>query len=198
MRPGSSTSVSRRGALGRGLHLANLFRGQGRATDCLCLGGFFPDDNVPANSIRPVAMSVPRTGSASSVLDRPYGFTVCSPASAGPGPVRRYCRRPNAPPLLSLPPSLLPIALSGQRLLDSEFLSRLQVKSVSFDLPDDVFLQDFPFEAAERVFQRLAFLEFYLSQLTPPILTMIRSVAPPSRASCHCFSDPIIRRRPPS
>src|SRR5262249_47255868 len=66
MRPACSISVSRRGALGSGLHLANLFRGRGRATDCLCLGGFFPGDNVPGNSTRRVAMSVPRTGSASS------------------------------------------------------------------------------------------------------------------------------------
>jgi len=46
MRPGCSISVSRRGARGSGLHLANLFRGWGRATDCLCLGGFFPGDTT--------------------------------------------------------------------------------------------------------------------------------------------------------
>src|SRR5215469_17561945 len=50
MRPGCSTSVSRRGALGGGLHLANLFWGQGRATDCLCLGGFFPDCSIQHES----------------------------------------------------------------------------------------------------------------------------------------------------
>ena len=31
----------------------------------------------------------------------------------------------------------------------------------------------FPLEAAERVFQRLAFLELYLSQMAPPMLTLI-------------------------
>jgi hypothetical protein len=37
-------------ALGSGLHLANLFGG--RATDCLSLGGFFPEDNVPGKPNR--------------------------------------------------------------------------------------------------------------------------------------------------
>jgi hypothetical protein len=56
---------------------------------------------------------------------------------------------------------------------------------VSFDLPDDVLLQDFPLKAAERVFQRLAFLEPYLSQLAPPALTIpIGSPAFAGRPDC--------------
>ena len=62
---------------------------------------------------------------------------------------------PSSPPLLHLPPILLAIAFTGQRLLDAALLARLQVKGVSFDFLDDVFLQDFPLEAAKRVFQRL-------------------------------------------
>src|SRR5215471_3156528 len=77
------------------------------------------------------------------------------------------------PCLLTFPASLLPIALTRECLLDSEFLARLQIKGVSLDLPDDVFLQDLPFEAAERVFQRLALLDLYLSQMAPPTLRMV-------------------------
>jgi hypothetical protein len=54
-------------------------------------------------------------------------------------------------PLLGLAPSLLAIAFKGQCLFDAEFLSRLQVKGVPFDLPDDVLLHNLLFEAAERV-----------------------------------------------
>jgi hypothetical protein len=75
--------------------------------------------------------------------------------------------------LLSLPARLLSIAFTGQRLLDAEFLAGLQVKGMSLDFPDDVLLQDFPLEAPECVFQRLAFLEPYLSQITPPTWIMI-------------------------
>jgi hypothetical protein len=44
---------------------------------------------------------------------------------------------------------------------------------VPFDFSDDVLLQNFPLEAAERVLQRLAFLEIHLSHKAPPALTMI-------------------------
>jgi hypothetical protein len=47
-------------------------------------------------------------------------------------------------PLLRLPSSLLPIAFTGQGLLDAEFLAWLQVESVPLDLPDDVLLQNLP------------------------------------------------------
>src|ERR1017187_10000920 len=82
-------------------------------------------------------------------------------------------------PLLRLPPRLLPVAFTGQCLLDTEFLARLQVEGVPFDFTDDVLLNDLSLEAAKRVLNRLAILEPHLSQ-----------TAPPSRANC---SDSIKR-----
>src|ERR1017187_1826019 len=70
-------------------------------------------------------------------------------------------------PLLRLPPRLLPVAFTGQCLLDTEFLARLQVEGVPFDFTDDVLLDDLPLEAAEGVLDRLAVLQHYLSQLPP-------------------------------
>jgi hypothetical protein len=70
--------------------------------------------------------------------------------------------------LLSLPAGLLAIAFTSQRLLNAQFLARLQIKGMSLDFPDYVLLQDLPFEALKRVLQRLALLEPYLSQIAPP------------------------------
>jgi len=70
--------------------------------------------------------------------------------------------------LFSLPTRLLPIAFTGQRLFDSEFLAWLQIKGVPFDFPDDILLYNLPLEATERVLNRLAFLEPYLSHMAPP------------------------------
>src|SRR5437868_13157208 len=89
-------------------------------------------------------------------------------------------------PLLNLPASLLPIAFTGQRGFDSALLARLQVKGVSFDLLDDVFGQYLPLEAAERVFQRLAFLKPYLSQLPPPTFAVAPTIA------LHLRPNPIL------
>src|SRR5690348_13072336 len=90
----------------------------------------------------------------------------------------RICGKPALfVPLLSFTASLLPIAFTGQRRLHAALLSWLQIKGVSFDLLDDVFSHYLPLEAAERVLQRLAFLQPYLSQLPPPTLTTI---------SIHC------------
>src|ERR1035437_8010568 len=71
-------------------------------------------------------------------------------------------------PLLRLPASLLPIAFTGQCLLDPELLARLQVEGVPFDFPYDVLLNDLPLEPAERVLHCLAVLEPYLGQTAPP------------------------------
>jgi hypothetical protein len=53
--------------------------------------------------------------------------------------------------LLGFPASFLAIPFTGQSRLNPEFLTRLQVKGVSLDFANDVFLQDFPLEAAKRV-----------------------------------------------
>src|ERR1019366_2931909 len=70
--------------------------------------------------------------------------------------------------LLRLSARLLAVAFTGQGLFDPEFLARLQVEGVPFDLSDDVLLQNLSLEAAERVLHRLAILELYLSQRPPP------------------------------
>src|ERR1017187_4990462 len=70
-------------------------------------------------------------------------------------------------PLLRLPASLFSIAFTGQGLLHAEFLARLQVEGVPFDLSDDVLLHNLSLEAAERVLHRLAVLQHYLSPPPP-------------------------------
>ena len=60
--------------------------------------------------------------------------------------------------LLRLPASLLTIAFTDQRLLNAQFLARLQVKGMSLDFLDYVFLQNLPLEALERVLKGLALL----------------------------------------
>src|SRR5450432_18007 len=102
---------------------------------------------------------------------------------------------PSSLPLLNLPASFLTIAFTGQRLLDAELLARFQVKGVPFDFPDDVLLQNLLLEAAERVLQRLAFLELYFSQTAPPTLTMIPAPCSVFAARAD-FSRGIIRPLP--
>jgi hypothetical protein len=134
------------------------------------------------------------------------GQTACAtgtPHGCPSGGVHCYNRSPPAATfcyfavwasesLLRLPASLLTIAFTGQRLLDAEFLARLQVKGVPFDFPDDVLLHNLSLEAAERVLHRLAFLEPYVSQTAPPTLIMI-----PICRSC-ADSSGIIRPLPAS
>jgi hypothetical protein len=66
--------------------------------------------------------------------------------------------------LLDLPAILLPVSLTGQRLLSPKLLTRLQVEGVSLDLLDDVLLLDLSLEAAKGVFQRFALLKLNFSQ----------------------------------
>src|ERR1017187_1158199 len=80
----------------------------------------------------------------------------------------KYLGHPVSLPLFRLPASLLSIAFTGQGLFDSELLAWLQVERVPFDFPDDVLLQNLPFEAAEGVLHSFAILQHYLSQLPPP------------------------------
>ena len=63
-----------------------------------------------------------------------------------------------------IPTALLPVTLSGQRLLDSLPLSRLQVKGMFLHFLDDLLLQDLSLEPAEGILYRLALLKSNLCQ----------------------------------
>ena len=66
-------------------------------------------------------------------------------------------------------PCLLAIAFTGQRLLHPLLFTRFEVIRMAFHFFDNVFLLNLPLEAAQRVFQGLAFLKSNLSQKdTPP------------------------------
>src|ERR1039457_4634627 len=81
----------------------------------------------------------------------------------------KYLGHPVSLLLLRLPPSLLPIAFTGQGLFDPEFLAWLQVKGVPLDFADNVLLQNLSLEAAEGVLHGFAILQHHLSQLPPPV-----------------------------
>lgn len=72
--------------------------------------------------------------------------------------------------LLHVPGSLLPVALPRQRLFRSALLTRLQIKGMSFDLSNYVFLEDLALKAPQSAFHRLAVLQVYFCQLKPPPL----------------------------
>ena len=62
--------------------------------------------------------------------------------------------------------------LAGKCCLDALFLSGLQVKGVSFDLLDDVFLLHLALETTQRVLEGLAFLnsDFRQNENTPRLV----------------------------
>jgi hypothetical protein len=66
---------------------------------------------------------------------------------------------------------LLSIPLSGQRLLDALFLSRLEVERVLLYFFDDVLRLDLAFETTKGIFQRLSLLkpDFSHSTDTPQL-----------------------------
>jgi len=66
----------------------------------------------------------------------------------------------------------LPAALAGQCFFNPFLLARLQVKGVTLDLLDNVFLLHFALEATQCVFEGLALLESYFCQLnyTPKLV----------------------------
>ncbi len=65
--------------------------------------------------------------------------------------------------------SFLTIPFARQRFFHAALLARLQVEGVTLDFLNDVFLLHLSFEAAQRVFKRLAFLYANLCQgPTPP------------------------------
>jgi hypothetical protein len=56
-------------------------------------------------------------------------------------------------------PSLFAVPLARERLFDAALFSGLEVVGVTLDFLDDVLLLYLALEAAERIFQRLAFLD---------------------------------------
>lgn len=59
----------------------------------------------------------------------------------------------------------LSAALTGQRFFNALFFARLQVKGVTLDLLDDVFLLHLALEATQCIFEGLALLKSYFCQL---------------------------------
>ena len=64
--------------------------------------------------------------------------------------------------------SLLTISLARQRCLDTLLFARLQIIGVTLDFLDDVLRLNLSLEPAQRIFQRLAFLNANFSQELPP------------------------------
>ena len=67
--------------------------------------------------------------------------------------------------------------LASQCLLQAHLFTRLQIKGVALDLFNDVFRLHLALESAERIFQRLAFLNSNFSQTyytpRPVVLTLV-------------------------
>jgi hypothetical protein len=74
--------------------------------------------------------------------------------------------------LIELPPLLLAQPLARQRLFCSALLARLHVITMLLDFFDDVFLLHFALEPAQRIFQRLTFLNADFSHLDFTVLPM--------------------------
>ena len=92
-------------------------------------------------------------------------------------PVRRCLGKPvghvaGLGELILLPPLLLAQTFTRERLLCAAFLARLHVVAVLLYFLDDVFLLHFPLKTAQRIFQRLTFLNAYFSHLKITILPM--------------------------
>src|SRR5215475_11939568 len=72
----------------------------------------------------------------------------------------------------------LAAALARQRLFHPLLLAGLQVKGVTLHFLDYVLLLYLPLEAAQRVFERLAFLQTYFCQRNyTPKLVLVRPVS---------------------
>jgi hypothetical protein len=61
---------------------------------------------------------------------------------------------------------LLTIPFASQGRLDPLFFPRFQIKGMFLDFLDDVLLLNLSLKAAQRVFQRFAFLQSYFCQLS--------------------------------
>src|SRR5579859_4182802 len=74
--------------------------------------------------------------------------------------------------LVLLPALLFTQTLARQGLLGATLFSRLHVITVFLDFLDDVFLLHFALEPAQRIFQRLTFLNADFSHLDFTVLPM--------------------------
>jgi hypothetical protein len=90
-------------------------------------------------------------------------LSACWNASVGPGKPP-WALGTRSTRLFDFPATLLPVPFASQRLLDAQFLPRLQIERMPLDLFDDVFLLHLPLKAPEGVFQGFTFLEPYFSQ----------------------------------
>jgi hypothetical protein len=74
--------------------------------------------------------------------------------------------------LILLPPLLLAQSLARKRLFCAAFFPWLHVVAMLLDLFDDIFLLHFTLETAQRIFQRLTFLNADFSHLDFTVLPM--------------------------
>ena len=93
---------------------------------------------------------------------------------------RRSCIRPAARPcceLILFLARLLATALAGQGFFNAFLFARFQIERVTLYFLDDVFRLHLALESAERIFQRLAFLNSNFSQTyytpRPVVLTLV-------------------------
>jgi len=73
-------------------------------------------------------------------------------------------RRLRLPELLDVFVALLAVAFASQRFLGPAAFAGLQVKGVSFDLLDNIFLLDLTLESAECALECFTFLHKYFGQ----------------------------------
>src|SRR5215467_3265395 len=120
--------------------------------------------------------SVRAVGQASSRIESAMirSFNLLGHASAWPN--LYSCSIPV--PLFLFLPRLLAAALARQRLFYALFLAGLKIEGVTLHFLDDVFLLHFAFEAPQRIFQRLAFLQSNFCQRNyTPKLVPVRPVS---------------------
>jgi hypothetical protein len=70
--------------------------------------------------------------------------------------------------LLDVGTTLLAIALTSESFFSTAFLAGLEVKGVTLDLFNNVFLLNLALEPAESAFQRFAVLQHYFCQTNSP------------------------------
>jgi hypothetical protein len=93
---------------------------------------------------------------------------------AAPGRAALYCS--NCPALVLFLACFLTCPLASQRGFHALFLARLQVKGVSLDLLDDVFLLHFPLKTAKSVLEGFPLLQSNFRQPDAPPDSPCRTV----------------------